>query len=306
MKPLLQLVVLQQWKAYISIICMLLVVLFSLQWIQHTMNQVFSMPIAVQDLNDSAESQKIIKTIEAAPFVNVKEINRDEAYIEDVIKKKEAIVSLTIPEDFSEKLSKHQMREAIKLYYRDDFIGSIAQEIVSKSLYEIQVPYIVKKYVDKNEQISIKEAIGTYEKETPESKIKQFAANKAQSHSVSMNAIVSLILLFSSVQILLHKHIAQHAPLTRMFMFPSMRMKYHVVYIIVHVLILLMSIIGASILLQESMNITFYIICALLLCVYEFGLSAILIYIKTISHKMFMTVTFALTIVIIFNLIMFG
>lgn len=306
MKPLLQLVVFRQWKAYIGLICAIFVLLLSLQWIQKTMNQVFSMPIAVQDLNDTAESHKIIKTIEAAPFVNVKEINRDEAYIEDVIKKKEAIVSLTIPEDFSERLSKHQMQDVIKLYYRDDFIGSIAQEIVSKSLYEIQVPYIVKKYIDKNEQVSIKEAIKIYEKETPESKIKQFAANKAQSHSVSMNAIVSLILLLSSVQILLHKHIAQHAPLTRMFMFPSMRMKYHIVYIIVHVLILLMSIIGASILLKETMNYSFYIICALLLCAYEFGLSAILIYIKTISHKMFMTVTYTLTMIIIFNLIMFG
>lgn len=164
MKPLINLIILKQWKAYILLLAIMISVICVLQVVQQAMNQVFSMPIAIQDMDETPESRMLIDNVEDAPFITTQVIGKDEAYINDVIKRKEAIVALTIPEGFSKRLSEHDMRDALPLFYRDDFVGSIAQEIVSKALYDMQIPYIVKKYVDKDHEVNIDNVVQTYTK----------------------------------------------------------------------------------------------------------------------------------------------
>ncbi|TDM27530.1 ABC transporter permease [Macrococcoides caseolyticum] len=306
MRPLINLVFFRQWKAYLLLLIIQLSVICALQVVQQAMDQVFSMPIAIQDMDETPESRKLIEKIEDAPFINTQLIKKDEAYIDDVIKRKEAIVALTIPEGFSNRLSEYDMRDALPLFYRDDFVGSIAQEIVSKALYDMQIPYIVKKYVDKDHEVNVYNVVETYKKETPKSKIKQFAVNRVESHSVSMNFIVSLLLLCASLQILLHRNIAQHAALSRIFMFPHTRIQYRFLYVFMHTLLIMFCVGAASIILDIQMSLYFYIVVLFTVIIYEYVLSALLIYIKTVSHKMFMTVTFSLTIITVLNLLLFG
>lgn len=63
---------------------------------------------------------------------------------------------------------------------------------------------------------------------------------------------------------------------------------------------------AASIILDAQMSLYFYIVVLFTVIIYEYVLSALLIYIKTVSHKMFMTVTFSLTIITVLNLLLFG
>ncbi len=306
MKPLINLIFLKEWKAYIVLLTILISVICTTQVVQQAVNQVFSMPIAIQDMDETPESRKLIDKVKDAPFINTQLIEKDEAYIDDVIKRKEAIVAFTIPEGFSKRLSEHDMRDALPLFYRDDFAGSIAQEIVSKALYDMQIPYIVKKYVDKDHEVNRDSVLQTYKKETPKSQIKQFAVNRVESHSVSMNFIVSLLLLCASLQIVLHRNIAQHAALSRIFMFPHIRIQYHLLYVLIHTLLIMFCVGAASIILDAQMSLYFYIVVLFTVIIYEYVLSALLIYIKTISHKMFMTVTFSLTIITVLNLLLLG
>lgn len=306
MKPLINLIILKQWKAYILLLAILISVIYALQVVQQAMNQVFSMPIAIQDMDETPESRMLIDNVEDAPFITTQVIGKDEAYIDDVIKRKEAIVAFTIPEGFAKRLSEHDMRDALPLFYRDDFVGSIAQEIVSKALYDMQIPYIVKKYIDKDHEVNIDNVVRTYTKETPTSKIKQFAVNRVESHSVSMNFIVSLLLLCASLQIVLHRNIAQHTALSRIFMFPRTRIKYHFLYALIHTLLIMFCIGASSVIMDVQMSLYFYIVVLFIVIIYEYVLSALLIYIKTVSHKMFMTVTFSLTIITVLNLLLFG
>ena len=46
---------------------------------------------------------------------------------------------MQIPKGFSQKLKENRLKETIQLYGRDDFMGGIAVEIVSSSLYEQQI-----------------------------------------------------------------------------------------------------------------------------------------------------------------------
>ena len=66
--------------------------------------------------------------------------------------KKQAIVSLQIPDDFSNRLKENRLRDSIPLYYKDDFIGEIALEVTSKALYQQQIPVIIEGHLKKSKQ----------------------------------------------------------------------------------------------------------------------------------------------------------
>ncbi|MGO4161935.1 ABC transporter permease, partial [Staphylococcus aureus] len=70
--------------------------------------------------------------------VTNKKVDEDESYIEDDDTKKEAILSMQIPKGFSQKLKENRLKETIQIYGRDHYIGVIAIEIVSITLYEQQ------------------------------------------------------------------------------------------------------------------------------------------------------------------------
>ena len=62
---------------------------------------------------------------------------------------------MQIPKGFSQKLKENRLKETIQLYGRDDFIGGIAVEIVSSSLYEQQIPNIIYEHLEGYETASI-------------------------------------------------------------------------------------------------------------------------------------------------------
>ena len=59
---------------------------------------------------------------------------------------------MQIPKGFSQKLKENRLKETIQLYGRDDFIGGIAVEIVSSSLYEQQIPNIIYEHLEDMKQ----------------------------------------------------------------------------------------------------------------------------------------------------------
>src|SRR5699024_11564770 len=93
-----------------------------------------------------------------------------------------AVASLQIPEDYSEKLHNNRLKDAITLYARDDFIGDITLEMISRSLYEHQIPNIVKSHLeDNNQNTSLKTVNTKLKQETPESKRSEEHTSELQS-----------------------------------------------------------------------------------------------------------------------------
>lgn len=97
---------------------------------------------------------------------------------------------MQIPKGFSQKLKENRLKETIQLYGRDDFIGGIAVEIVSSSLYEQQIPNIIYEHLEDMKQHQSIDAINkSYHKHTPESKIKFVSLTKQAQHSISISLI---------------------------------------------------------------------------------------------------------------------
>lgn len=306
MKSILYLVVQKQWKSYLLLSLLIAGILLTCFIVQQKMNAVFKMPIAVQDLDHSKSSEALIAMLKSNHDMTVKIIGDEESFIEDHVKTKEAVLSLSIPEGFNEALKQQSLRDTIILYYRDDFIGAIAQEIVSKTLFEAQIPYIVKYHIDKEKQVNIEEVKKMYYQKTPESRMKQIAVSKSQDESISLSTIFALILFVSSIQMILHYHLKQDAALERMYMFDKTKYYLHITYIMVHVFIIMLSIIFAALFMNQMMSIKFYFVCLLFTLIYEFVLSLLLFKVNTTSHRLFMTTTFTLMIVTVYMLLSIG
>lgn len=306
MKSILYLVVQKQWKSYVLLSLLIAGMLLTCFIIQQKMNAVFKMPLAVQDLDHSQSSRALIEMLKANDVMTVKILSDEESFIEDRVKSKEAVISLSIPKGFNEQLKQQSLRDTIILYYREDFIGAIAQEIVSKTLFEAQIPYIVKYHIDKEKQVNIEEVKKMYYQKTPESRMKQIAVSKSQDESISLSTIFALVLFVSSIQVILHYRLKQESALERMYMFDKTKLYLHITYIMIHVFIIMLSIIFAAWFMNQMMSLKFYCVCLLFTLIFELVISLLLFKINTTSHRLFMTITFTLMLMTVYMLLSIG
>ena len=182
-----------------------------------TLNKSFQIPVAVQDLDQSAASKSLIKSITSNEYITKIEVPTEETYLDEYIEK-EAIVSLQIPENYSQQLHDNRLKESILLYGRDDFIGDITLEIISMSLYEQQIPNIVKSHLDDNgDRTSLTRVNKMLDDKTPQSQIAHYFVKSHSETSISLSVIFAILLCISSVQIILHQRLKQNGPLIRIF-----------------------------------------------------------------------------------------
>ncbi|MGK9044486.1 ABC transporter permease [Mammaliicoccus vitulinus] len=295
MKSIFNLVVLKQWKQYMALLLILVMTILVILMTQATTNKIFKMPVAVKDMDQSQSSKELIHNLEQTKYLEVIHIPKEEAYIEDVIQKKQAIVSLQIPENFSNQLKENHLRDAIPLYYKDDFIGEIALEVTSKALYQQQIPIIIHNHLQKaNQEVSLDEIKEAYNKDIPHSKMEHHALKKNADVSISVGLIIALLLLVSCSQVVFHQRLKQNAALERMLMFNGTKLKLYTMYIFLHVLLLLLVISSLNFILAWSLSMIFYITTVIVLIIYELGLSILLFKINTLSHKLFMAIIWSI------------
>ncbi|HCV8785692.1 TPA: ABC transporter permease, partial [Staphylococcus aureus] len=190
MKPYIQLVVFKQWLQYILLVTTIVIALVLIGIGYRVAHDNFKIPITIQDLDQTTASKSFVNKIKQSDYVTIKKVDEDESYIEDDVTKKEAILSMQIPKGFSQKLKENRLKETIQLYGRDDFIGGIAVEIVSSSLYEQQIPNIIYEHLEDMKQHQSIDAINkSYHKHTPESKIKFVSLTKQAQQSISISLI---------------------------------------------------------------------------------------------------------------------
>lgn len=137
-------IILKQWKQLVIFFTILTCTLLLIWAAYSSLNQSFKIPVAVQDQDQSQASHTLIQSIEKNDFVKVEKLDQEAIYLDESVSKKEAVAAMHIPKDYSDKLKNNQLKLALTLYARDDFIGDITFEMISRSLYEQQIPYIVK------------------------------------------------------------------------------------------------------------------------------------------------------------------
>ena len=300
-QPCLFIVIVKQWKQYVLLALLLLCTLLAVWGVYKTLNQSFQIPVAVQDQERSSASKNLIEAIDGNEFVQVEHVQLEEAYIEERVTRKEAVVSLQIPENYSDKLHSNHLKDALTLYGRDDFIGDITLEMISRSLYEQQIPNIVKSHLEDNDQdTSLKAVNRKLNQETPESKIAHYVINHSSNTSISLSIVFAILLCVSSVQIVLHQRLKQNGALARLFMFRYSRLKLFGTYVIAHTMILMVLLSVTAVVFQQNLSLMFYVKSLWVILIYELGVAWLLFKVNTLSHRLFMTLIYALVMGLIY------
>ncbi|HCZ0181490.1 TPA: ABC transporter permease [Staphylococcus aureus] len=298
MKPYIQLVVFKQWLQYILLVTTIVIALVLIGIGYRVAHDNFKIPITIQDLDQTTASKSFVNKIKQSDYVTIKKVDEDD------VTKKEAILSMQIPKGFSQKLKENRLKETIQLYGRDDFIGGIAVEIVSSSLYEQQIPNIIYEHFEDMKQHQSIDAINkSYHKHTPESKIKFVSLTKQAQHSISISLIFAVILFVSAVQVVIHYRLNQQAALQRLSQYHLSRFKLYSTYVMTHTILLLLVLLAVSLYLSQALSLIFYLKSLLLILIYEIGIVFILFHIQTISHRLFMTFIYALAMGIVYLII---
>ena len=277
MKPYIQLVIKKQWLQYVFLISTILIALGTLWLGQKLAQQNFKIPIAIQDMDHSSASKKLIKDIEQNQYVTVKHLSHDDFYIDDLVKRKKSLQALKYLR-ISKHLKANDLNKTLPLYSRDDFIGHIAMEIISRSLYEQQIPNIIHEHLDDMKQPqSLDKVKQSYYSHTPQSKIKSVAINKHAHQSISISIVFVVVIFVSVIQILLHQRLKQNAPLGRLYLVPYSQLKLYLTYISVHVVILMLMLLMISLFMHQPLSILFYLKTLIIVLFYEAGIALLLL-----------------------------
>lgn len=304
MKPYIQLVIFKQWLQFMLLFLIILASLVIVGLSYSSASQSFKFPITIQDLDQTNESKALIHKLQHTKYMEVKLAQPNDIAIEDDVNKKVSIISMQIPKGFAEKLADNHLKGVIQLYGRDDFVGSIALEIVSSSLYQQQIPNIIYEHLnDLKQHHSMANIEQTYTKSTPTSKIKFVTLSKEVQRSLTISVIFAIVIVISSIQVVLHQRLNQLAVLQRLKQYHHSYIKLYSVYILSHVALLTAILIGISIYLSEPLTLLFYIKTILLLLIYELGIALILFRVNTLSHRLFMTLIYSLSIGILYVVI---
>lgn len=256
---------------------------------KHYAQSAVKIPIAIQDLDKSETSKALVKTLKENKTLNVKDLEDDDAFIEDVVKKKTAVISLSIPKSFEKNLKKRQIRKSVQLYEKGDFVSTIGVELISKTFFELQIPYIIKHYEIEHHDLKV---IKQYYKDN---KPKDVISHKAKYHStqsIQMGLLLSIILLVSLVQLYFNRNIAQFEVLKRVYFFQYTRILLPIIYTLVNAMIIFGIFFIGSLWIDGQLNIQFYLVSLLFILCHTYFVCLCLIKIRTLSHRTFIATSF--------------
>src|SRR5699024_10683849 len=146
----------------------------------------------------------------------------------------------------------------------------ITLEIISMSLYEQQIPNIVKSHLDDNgDRTSLNTVNKILNDKTPQSQIVHYFVKSHSDTSISLSVVFAILLSMSSVQIILHQRLKQNGPLRRIFLVQYSQVKLYLTYILIHTMLLLMILIISALLFHQSLTWIFYLKLLFIIVLFE-------------------------------------
>lgn len=194
----------KQWILYgltcIAVVC--LIVLF-----EKSQQQVFKIPILIQDEDKSKQSKEWVKSIQQSDYIAVQSLSNAEEATEK-IRLNEASVALIIPKGFSTNLASQSTKGTVRLVQADGLVASIATELISQALYKQQIPYMIKDELKNKEPIEkIEQA---YEKNEPKNQLQKATSTTRTTTGSLFNTFFMCGLIFLlSLQVIFLRSVRQ-------------------------------------------------------------------------------------------------
>lgn len=248
---------------------------------------VFKIPIAIEDLDQTTESKQWISAIEQSDYIQLQQVESGLLDADELVKNNGVAVAIVIPEGYAEDLKQLRLKKTIELYRANGLVAMIATEAVSRALYEQQIPFVIKKYV-KKDQYEIQKV---YKKNQPHNKLTKDVLNRKiirPDYAISVLIVITFFLLIS--QIFLFSKIRQFSVLKRLDIYRFAKLRLVSIYLLSIVAVVLFAAFLSSLLFERTFSISYL---AIWLLAYQIVASVIFFFIKTTSHTIFMLVLWA-------------
>lgn len=254
--------------------------------IERQNTSLFKIPIAVEDKDNSVASKQWISAIEKSTAVNLQKVDEQFLNAEQLVENNDVAIAITIPKGYAENLKQNQMTQTVELYQAKGIVSTIATEVVSRALYEQQIPFIIKKYIEK--EITFQEVQRAYTENQPKSILKKnvYTKNlKQPNYVMSLLIIITFFILIS--QLFIFNKLRQFTTLQRMGTYRLAKTKLFIVYTASLLVMLVCVLFLITTIFNESFSIIHTIIWLL---IYQIVASFILFQMRTTSHALFLFV----------------
>ncbi|MBQ0139693.1 MAG: ABC transporter permease [Kurthia sp.] len=278
------------FKPLLFFIVLLVIGLCSVLFLEQHRSLLFKIPIAVEDRDQSASSSNWIATIKESEAIDLQRVDEQFLEAKELVQMNEAAVALVIPEGYDEQLKQLQLKKTIELYRADGIVATIATEVVSRALYEQQIPFVIKKHVNKDADFT--EIKRVYEENQPHNQLKKVAFIKNMerpNYGLSIALVATFLLLIS--QLLFFNKLRQFQTLKRMAVYPFAKLKLASIYTI-SLVIACTVVLSILCFIYDLPFATIHLFVWLLL--YQIITTCIVFRMKTTSHALFIVVFWSL------------
>ena len=305
MKSFFQLIVVKNWRTYVSLFALFLVLGGLLKIVVAEQNQLLKLPVAIQDLDHSPLSRQFVSELKKQPRFAVDELPETARYVEDEVTKQRAVAVLIIPKDYAKRMTTRRTSDLLTLYVQHTIVGDIVTETISKTAYKQQLPFLVATHLQPKD-IALETIWTHYEKIEPAGQLTMRSVAVASPQSLRLTVIVVVMLLVGVVQVGLNRTLCQPHALARIRLYEADYRKFYSVYMAAHSLTLIG---GASCmmwLVGLSWSFPAVMMLFLLALLFELGVALLLVYVRTWSHQLFMAFIWAMTLAALWTILQLG
>lgn len=248
-------------------------------------SSLFKIPIVVEDLDQSNSSVQWIKTIDKSPNITLTTVNEGFLTAEELVKSNQATLVFVIPEGFEDNLAKQKTKKTITSYQSEGIVAAVAMESISQTLYEQQIPLIIKKYVDdKWTSEEIKEKFNANE---PNMKLQKNASQQSGNAGTIQHMLLVVLLYFLLMsQVILFNRLRQFKTMKRMKLYKGAVWKMYSQFVAVILLAAMTSAVIAGAIWQIPIDIIHIFVW---ITPFQIILTVAFFKVTTTSHLLFIT-----------------
>lgn len=259
-------------------------------------NEAVKVPIAVQNLDDGELAKNYVAQLRSTDHMRIIDVGAEEVFLERYVTQQQAVAVVVIPDDYSTRVTTGNTKALLTVYAGNNVASDIALELLSRTIYEQQLPPLVTKHLGYAKQTtSLEDVWAYYRNVTIDEQLTQKTLTTATPSSLSLSVILAVTLLLSTIQLFTNR-VLTHAPALARAGHP---LSFFIVYSVAHAITLTLGVMLMSMVISLSLTAEAVVKAFVLFIVFESMIAALLYYVKMRSHQLFFAILIAVVLAVL-------
>jgi ABC-2 type transport system permease protein len=296
MKAWFLLIVRHRLRTYGLLLLVLAVAALMMKMVMTQANEAVQVPIAVQNLDRGELAENYVAQLRNTDHMQIVDIEAEEVFLERYVTQQRAVAVVVIPKDYSTRVASGNTKALLSVYAANTVASDIALELLSRTLYEQQLPPLVTKHLGYAHQAEPLDDVWAYYRGVSiDTQLTQKTWTTATTSSLSLSVILAVALLLSTVQLFTNRVLTHQPALVR----AGHPLSFFIVYSVAHAVILTLGIVCMSMIVELALTAGAILKAFVLFLVFESIIAALLYYVQTRSHQLFFAILVAVVLAVL-------